>query len=68
MQTQVAEARRKRNHKYSHRAVDISEVNRPKYTDHLILLRDYQDGRHGDWNNYVCLKGQNKGSYVNTRQ
>lgn len=28
------------------------------------MLRNYNEGRHGEWNNYSTLKGQSKGSYV----
>lgn len=30
-----------------------------------LILRDYNDGRNGGWDNYCCYKGQNQGSYVN---
>lgn len=33
-----------------------------------LILRNYNDGRQGGWNNYCCYAGQNKGSYVNTKR
>ena len=33
----------------------------------MHLLRDYNEGRHGGWNNYCNIKGQNKGSYVKNK-
>jgi hypothetical protein len=30
----------------------------------VYLLRKYNEGRHGEWDNYVSLKGKDKGSYV----
>ncbi len=29
-----------------------------------LILRNYNDGRNGGWDNYCCYKGQNKGHFV----
>ena len=29
-----------------------------------LILRNYNDGRNGGWDNYGCYKGQNKGHFV----
>lgn len=29
-----------------------------------MIIRNYNDGRHGGWNNYCCYNGKNKGTYV----
>lgn len=31
----------------------------------VYLLRKYNDGRNGEWDNYSSLKGMNRGTYVN---
>ena len=33
-----------------------------------LILRNYNDGRQGGWDNYCCYKGQAKGTYVNKGQ
>ena len=33
-----------------------------------LILRNYNDGRQGGWNNYCCYKGQQQGSYVNNKK
>ena len=47
-----------------HRVADTYDVDHPEIAHNTLLLRNYNDGRHGKWDNYSCLKGQNKGSYV----
>jgi hypothetical protein len=34
------------------------------YKINVNLLRNYNEGRHGSWNNYSSLKGSRKGTYV----
>jgi hypothetical protein len=34
----------------------------------VLILRHYNDGRHGGYDNYCCYKGQNAGSMVNTKK
>ena len=29
-----------------------------------MIIRNYNDGRHGGWNNYCCYDKRNKGTYV----
>jgi hypothetical protein len=34
----------------------------------VSLLRNYNEGRHGEWNNYCTLKGKDRGTYVNANK
>jgi len=54
----------KKLHRNSHHLAEISEVNKPHFATSIMLLRNYNEGRNGGWNNYSCLKGINKGSFV----
>jgi hypothetical protein len=50
-----------------HRVTGLEDTNSKDVAVNSILLRNYNDGRHGKWNNYCTLKGQSKGSYVHTK-
>lgn len=48
-----------------HRVAPLgSSCNNKEVAINSLLLRNYNDGRTGGWNNYCCYKGQNKGSYI----
>jgi len=51
-------------HKDFHWVAETTEVDKCDVAHNTLLLRNYNDGRHGKWDNYSGLKGQNKGSYV----
>ena len=52
-----------------HRVADIADAQKGKdVAINSLLLRNYNDGRTGGWNNYCCYKGQNKGTYVNANK
>ena len=50
-----------------HRVTGLEDTNLKDVAVNSILLRDYNDGRHGKWDNYCTLKGQSKGSYVKSK-
>ncbi len=56
MQNQINLIQNKRSHKYSHIVVNVDQIN-SNYHQHINLLRNYHEGRHAHWNNYVTLKG-----------
>ena len=39
-------------------------TNSKDVASNSLLLRNYNDGRQGGWDNYCCYKGQNQGTYV----
>lgn len=47
-----------------HRVTDITDKEQKAAPQNTLILRNYNDGRQGGWNNYCCYKGQNNGSYV----
>jgi len=47
-----------------HRVTDITNTKSKDVAVNSLILRNYNDGRTGGWNNYCCYKGQNQGSYV----
>jgi len=55
-------------HRNTHHVVAIDEVNtNNKFVGSMALLRDnYNEGRHGSWNNYAPLSKTGKGTYVKT--
>jgi len=57
-------------HRNSHHIVGIDEVNASSnFVNSVYIMRDnYNEGRHGSWNNYSPFKGMNKGSYVKTEK
>lgn len=50
-----------------HRVTGLEDTNSKDVAVNSILLRDYNDGRHGKWDNYCTLKGQSKGTYVKSK-
>ena len=50
-----------------HRVTGLEDTNSKDVAVNAVLLRNYNDGKHGKWNNYCTLKGQSKGSYVKTK-
>jgi hypothetical protein len=48
-----------------HRVCPLGSSNNNKEVAiNSLLLRNYNDGRTGGWNNYCCYQGQGKGSYI----
>lgn len=47
-----------------HRVADLHNANNPQSAKNTLILRNYNDGRNGGWDNYCCYKGQNKGHFV----
>jgi hypothetical protein len=47
-----------------HRVAVLENANNPASAMNTLILRNYNDGRHGGWDNYCCYKGQNKGHFV----
>lgn len=47
-----------------HRITDISQPKSNQAAINSMILRNYNDGRHGGWNNYSCYQQSNKGTYV----
>lgn len=52
-------------HKEFHRVTTVEETSNPAVARNVLILRNYNDGRHGGWDNYCCYKGQGKGTFVN---
>ena len=48
----------------THMIADVADVNNRSVATNTLILRDYNPGLHGDWNNYCCLKGQIPGTFV----
>ena len=51
-----------------HRVTDIANAKNNSAAVNTLILRNYNDGRQGGWNNYCCYQGQNKGSYVDNKK
>lgn len=49
-----------------HRVTTVEETRNPAVARNVLILRHYNDGRHGGWDNYCCYKGQNQGHMINT--
>ena len=47
-----------------HRVAPLGSGNNKEVGINSLLLRNYNDGRGGGWDNYCCYKGQNPGSYI----
>ena len=47
-----------------HRVTDISAPKNNEASINTMILRNYNDGRHGGWNNYVCFDKKNQGTMV----
>ena len=42
-----------------HRVTEVgADTNSKDVAVNSLLLRNYNDGRQGGWNNYCCYKGQ----------
>ena len=50
-----------------HRVTQVENTGSKDVAINAILLRNYNDGKHGAWNNYCTLKGQSKGTYVKSK-
>jgi len=42
----------------------VEDTQNPSIARNVLILRHYNDGRHGAWDNYSCYKGQNAGHMV----
>jgi hypothetical protein len=47
-----------------HRITDISQPKSGTVGINAMIIRNYNDGRHGGWNNYCCYDGDGKPSFV----
>ncbi|CAD8175836.1 unnamed protein product [Paramecium octaurelia] len=54
----------KKLHRDTHHMVEIQDAKKV-VSNGVYLLRKYNDGRNGEWDNYSSLKAMNRGSYVN---
>ncbi len=55
-------------HRHTTHIVSIDDINKgDSYKISVNLMRNYNEGRHGSWNNYCTLKGKDKGTYVKTK-
>ena len=43
--------------KEMHRVAPLGEANNKDVAVNTLLLRNYNDGRTGGWDNYACYKG-----------
>ena len=51
-----------------HRVCTIDNAKDNRVTQNTLILRNYNDGRNGGWNNYVSYKGTGAKSYVKPHQ
>jgi hypothetical protein len=54
----------KRMHREAYIIAHGPALNSRDTANNILLLRNYAPGRHGSWNNYCCIKGMAKGSFV----
>ena len=47
-----------------HRVTDISQPKNKEAPINTLIVRNYNDGRHGGWNNYCCYDKKGPGSFV----
>jgi len=47
-----------------HRVTDISSGKNCTSSINTLIVRNYNDGRHGGWNNYCCYDKKNQGTMV----
>ena len=47
-----------------HRITDITQPKSNTVGINAMIIRNYNDGRHGGWNNYCCYDKKNTASYV----
>jgi len=48
-----------------HRITCLTQPKSSTVGINAMIIRNYNDGRHGGWNNYCAYSGKNKGTYVN---
>lgn len=48
-----------------HRVTTVENAKSNAAAANTLILRNYNDGRQGGWNNYCCYHAAAKGSYVN---
>lgn len=58
----------KRMHREAYIIAHGPALNSRDTANNILLLRNYAPGRHGSWNNYCCIKGTAKGSFVQARE
>lgn len=51
-----------------HRVGSIDNAQDSNLSKNTLILRNYNDGRNGGWNNYVSYKGSGTASYVKPHQ
>jgi len=51
-----------------HRVTTVENAKSNSAAANTLILRNYNDGRQGGWDNYCCYKGNNKGSHVDTKK
>jgi len=56
--------------RYTSSIVEVDNMGQAMNTIKISvnLLRPYNSGRHGNWDNYCEFKNANKGSYVKSRK
>ncbi|EGR28487.1 nucleoside diphosphate kinase family protein, putative [Ichthyophthirius multifiliis] len=55
-------------HRYTTQILSVDNLNQnvSSYKINVFMLRNYNEGRHGSWQNYCSLNKTRKGSYVKT--
>ena len=51
-----------------HRVTNIENAKSNAAAGNTLILRNYNDGRQGGWNNYCCYQGKNAGHFVNSKK
>lgn len=52
-------------HRHSHKILHVDNMQDTKSVKSTVfLMKKYNEGRHGSWNNYVCFKGIPIQSYI----
>ena len=51
-----------------HRITDITQGKSSGNPVNAMILKNYNDGRHGGWNNQCAYNKTNKGSFVKKHQ
>ena len=51
-----------------HRVTTVENSKSNSAAVNTLILRNYNDGRQGGWDNYCCYKGNNQGSYVDKKK
>ena len=49
-----------------HRVTDITQPKNNEASINTMIIRNYNDGRHGGWNNYCCYDNNGPESFVKT--